>query len=239
MKTLSKLNPSMPQPVTELFKELTAGATGLTMSTSKDIPITAARIAQRIVSQGFTDAIKSEWEYLVEKGKIKDTYSPSATYNLQELLHFLEEDLLDNERFELLKKIFFVTITGEYSKDTVTPQEYMNIARELSSAEILVLNADYFVYKNHPEEIETLKSQYRDGTIMSTDGWQNVIASYSGLKHKELVNIQEKKLVEKQLLTPPTSSGFLVVNPYFRLTGLGYGLCEFIANYDNLPKKSS
>ena len=54
------------------------------------------------------------------------------------------------------------------------------------------------------------------------------------MKHTALVEIHEEKLIEKYLLTPRKHSdrSGIMADPHFRLTSLGYELCQFIEHYD-------
>ena len=60
------------------------------------------------------------------------------------------------------------------------------------------------------------------------------MAEESGLQYEGLVEIQEKGLIEKKLISGRQygdGSGVLI-EPNFRLTSLGLSFCEYIENYE-------
>jgi hypothetical protein len=60
----------------------------------------------------------------------------------------------------------------------------------------------------------------------------------SSLKYPELVELCEKELINKCLLTKRQLSDGSAISivPYFRLTQLGYEICSFIENYEEIFK---
>lgn len=62
-----------------------------------------------------------------------------------------------------------------------------------------------------------------------------IIAEESKLVHNNLVEIHEKGLIEKSLLRErPSSTDLARAYPYYRLTDLGYGLCKYIDEADDM-----
>ena len=64
--------------------------------------------------------------------------------------------------------------------------------------------------------------------------WLEIITDKSGLGYKELVEIYEQGLIDKKLISErelADRSG-VSIKPYFRLTSLGYNLCEYIQSYE-------
>jgi len=104
----------------------------------------------------------------------------------------------------------------------------MHLCRKLSSGEVIVLKTTY--------EIANKKDW--DPNDIQAGSWLTQVAYKSGLKYPELIEVHERGLIEKNLLTDRTHSDRSGVNPgdHYRLTGLGFEICQFIENYDDLSE---
>ncbi|MCB0510093.1 MAG: hypothetical protein KDC82_04960 [Bacteroidetes bacterium] len=146
------------------------------------------------------------------------------------MLDSLDKDIPDEIRFSYLKKIFFVTASEKcYSRESNLPQQFMKICRTLSSGEIIVLNACYRICQ---------KNWQKEHNFQSASEWVKIIANISDLKYTALVEIHEQKLIEKRLISRRIHgdrSG-VVLQPYFRLTDLGYEICSYIEKYEEIEK---
>ena len=131
----------------------------------------------------------------------------------------------DETRFSLLKKIFLVAANETASdRDSHLPLQYMQIARKVTSGEILVLNAEYIV----------ATTKYRnlwEGKAHTAQAWLDIIAEVSGLEHPELVETHEEELVKKKLLLLRTDHSTVDLRTNLRLTKLGSEFCRYIENY--------
>ncbi len=210
----------------ETAKHLTEGLFGLASSDRKDLILSLGYIFQRTRSSGFLKALLKEWEHYREKGRIKDDYIESEQHQecLQEILDFLDRDSPDELRFRMLKAIFLGAATEtSSSRDSVLPQQYMRLCRDLTSGEALVLQATF-----------KMVDERRWSSSNSADDWLLAIAQGSGLGLRELVEIHERKLIDKNLLIGRTHSDRSGVNlgNYYRLTSLGLQICQFIKNFD-------
>ena len=70
-------------------------------------------------------------------------------------------------------------------------------------------------------------------------GWIELIAHESGLEHPALVEVHEEDLIAKRFLTQrkyDDRSG-VFLDPYFRLSTLGFGVCQFIEDFDLAEQK--
>jgi hypothetical protein len=185
-------------------------------------------VFQRWRSLKFLDALSAEWNQYREKGRIKDDYMATEQHAecLQEMLDFIDSSP-DQIRFATLKKILLVTAAeGHSSRDSVLPQQYMRVIRELTSGEVLVLLTTYTLEKRGGQQAKHL----------SAGSWLEEVAGESGLQYPELVAVHEEKLMAKHLLTSrhlPDRSGVSRA-PYNRLTQFGYQLCEFISHYSDV-----
>lgn len=180
----------------------------------------------------FLSQLLKEWNQYRDKGRVKDDYQKSEQHKvcLQELFDFLSKDSPDEIRFSILKKILLVAATESRStRESLAPQQYMRIGRELSDGEILVLFACYRALRDETE------TAWRTESNVGAGAWLQRIAALSGLVHTELVEIHEIALEEKRLINRrlhPDRSGVQLRSNY-RLTSLGLKFCEFVASYDD------
>ncbi len=209
----------------DTMNSLVAGFSSVAASDRKDLILSIGHIFQRLRSGSFLEALKKEWECYIEKGRIKEDYTDSEQHQecLQEMLDFLDKDSPDERRFSILKAIFLGAATETKSnRNSVLPQQYMSLCRTLSSGEVLVLQSTFTI------------SETGYSSTTSANDWLKVVAEKSGLNTSELVEIYEKKLMEKNLLTNrthPDKSG-VEVRPWYRLTPLAIQMCKFIKEFD-------
>ncbi|RJQ27950.1 hypothetical protein C4577_00355 [Candidatus Parcubacteria bacterium] len=237
LKTVENaLNFDVPNIVHNTLIELTQGISGIIKSSPKDGLVTLANLAQRVASGQKLSAFKAEWEALKDKGQLSKDYEKSrqAQYCLLELLNFLDEDLPDEERFVLLKKIFLVSASEKiYDRNSIKPQQLMKLARTLSSTEVLILIACYDISKNPP--------QNESGNSLTSDhDWFSHVATVSKLDFLEIVANCEEHLMERRLITPRDGVDKRVrTTPHYRLTDLGYELMNYISYYDKFDLEKS
>ncbi len=208
-------------------ESLTEGITGLAASNRKDLILSLGHLFQRVRSGRFLRTLADEWDMYREKGRIKDDYIQTEQHQecLQEMLDFLDKDSPDETRFSILKKLFLVAaMETKSTRDSVLPQQYMRLCRTLTSGEALVLVATYDVACHGGEEKKESAASV----------WLSTIAKKSGLKYSELVEIHERNLIDKNLLTRRVHgdrSG-VQVGQYYRLTPLGYEICQYIGEFE-------
>ncbi len=207
---------------------LAEGLTGIAASDRKELVFSVGHIFQSLRKGRFLSQFLNEWNDYRDKGRIKDAYMGTEQHFecLTELFEFLDKDIPDQNRFSILKKIFLTAATEQITnRDSILPQQFMKICRNLSSGETIVMNAAYRRWK---------KISPDDNTSKSAQDWLNTIASESNLKHTELVATYEQGLMEKHLLTPRQLSdgSGVIVTPYYRLTNLAYDLCKYIEDYE-------
>ena len=140
------------------------------------------------------------------------------------MLDFLDRDNPDQIRFNVIKQIFLKTACEEKTdRNSVIPQQFMKVCRTLSSGEIIVLNTTY---------------QFAEGksypNVENAAQWLEIIARESGLEHPALVEFHEEELMTKRFLTQRKNSdgGGVFLDPHFRLSTLGFGVCQFIEDFD-------
>ncbi len=229
------IKPDTDKILNDQFLGLIEGLTGLAGSKKEKIFLSIGKVLQKIRSAQFLSTLQQEWSYFREKGKVKDDYQFTDQHItcLQEMLDFLDSDAPDDVRFSVMKSIFIVAATEEKStRESVLPQQYMKLCRQLNSGEILVLKATFDLVKK--KHYTNPRPKQEDIRI-----WLKPVAESSGLKHRELVEIYEKTLMSKNMLAPrhSASANQVTLTTRFRLTDLGFGICEFISNYKHIEKK--
>jgi hypothetical protein len=207
------------------------GITGVAASSRSDLALSIGHVFQRMRGGEFLSELLKEWNQFRDKGRVKDDYQKSEQHKvcLQELFDFLSKDSPDEIRFSVLKKILLVA-AGETksTRESLAPQQYMRIGRQLSDGEILVLFACYRALKDESD------IAWRTEQNVSAGVWAKRIAAMSGLEHPELVEIHEMALEEKRLINRRLHgdrSGVQLKSSY-RLTSLGLMFCEYVASYD-------
>ncbi|MEM7761662.1 MAG: hypothetical protein AAF298_26605 [Cyanobacteria bacterium P01_A01_bin.40] len=212
------------QIVKSTLKNILEGATGIATSEKKDLILSFSHVLQRVRGRSFLKAFLSEWNKFREKGRINDEYIYSEQHQvcLQELLECLDQDIPDETRFKVLKSILLIAATETVSqRDSVLPQEYMRLCRNLESGEILVLFAIDKIPFPKPNNFDFQKQEQ----------WKRDIAQESGLVHQNLVLNYQEKLASKHLLC----SGRITYCPmYSAVTDLGKSLVEYIKEYDSV-----
>ena len=211
------------------LNSLIEGMTGVFNYTKDDCLLSISLISKRSRGGKFLNELLKEWNKYREKGKVKEDYQFSEQHKvcLQELLDFLENDSPDEVRFLVLKKILLVASTEKISdRNNLLPQHFMKIVRKLTDGEIILLTAVF--------DIDIQRKFWSDDPHYSADSWIKKVTLESNLKYTQLAEIYEKSLMDKKLITPrfhPDGSG-VHVRPHFRLTDLGFNLCQYIASYE-------
>ena len=210
----------------QTLTNLAQGITGLAASSRQDVTLSIGHLFQRLRGGQFLSTLSDEWNKYREKGRIKDDYQYSEQHKacLQELLDFLDSDAPDELRFSILKKIFLVSATETVSdRNSHLPLKFMQIARSLTSGEILVLEATFRIGK--------------DTSLWEPKGgageWLIKIAEHSGLRYPELVETHEEGLIRKYLVSRRVHADKSGVSfgQRYRLTDLGFELCDYIEKY--------
>jgi len=213
------------------FISLVEGLSGMAASEKKDFGLSVSHLLQGLIRGKLLNQLIAEWNDYREKGKIKDDYQSTEQHFecLQEMLDFLDKDNPDQIRFNVIKQIFLKAACEEKTdRNSIIPQQFMKVCRNLSFGEIIVLNTTYRFAKNRPYP-----------NVNDAAGWVELIARESGLEHPALVEVQEETLMAKRFLNQRIHGDRSGVNldPYFRLTTLGFGVCQFIEDFDLAEQK--
>lgn len=211
--------------LTEVAKDSDAILTGVAGTDKLQLYMIPGRLWQAARNKSFLHQLVQEINILKEKGKIREDYleTEQANATLQELLAAFDNPPMDETKFKALKAIFLKAASETLtSRDDSTPQFLMEIAKELTSAEILLLSAIHKVGKNKvPTKIQE-----------NAQEWLQYMIQNSQLKTTGLVELTETKLIEKKLISDREHSDRSGIKRgcHFRLTDLGLALCKFFAD---------
>ncbi len=204
-------------------------ATGITAAKPSDHAKAISTIIQEALKgnawAGFFAALKS----YKDNGRIKSDYfdTKQAREGIR-LIGQANDDpySIDEDILEAMKKIFVVMASEKKSdRGDTLPIALLDIAKGLGKEELLILSAAYKIDKKRTKAV-------RVGVFQSRE-WLESIASEIGWDVVELVEIHEESLMKKKLITPriyADGSG-ASEEPHYRLSNLGYKLCEFINDY--------
>ena len=175
----------------------------------------------------------------VEEGKIKEDYFATNLnqQTLSELLKFIDTEVPDEERFKAIKSIFFASVSKDSAEnDEILAYELIKICKDLSSMEILILSANYAVVNNTGR---SLTRGIEWGSNRGVSYWAQIISEKTGHNLPEFVFQFENHLMNLQLISlrqfmqnNTELTNYFMPTPYFRLTPLGYKLCEFMTKYE-------
>src|SRR3989338_8177761 len=136
----------LQQPTLKIAEALT----GIFTSDSKDWKLSAGKIVQAAIKGHALTQLGKEKEKYRTEGKIKEDYFESDVNraSLKELLKFIDEEAPDEIRFKAMKSIFFSSIENGVTDDQgAIAYQILNIAKQLSSTEVLILSANYNLEK--------------------------------------------------------------------------------------------
>lgn len=215
----------------ESLQALTEALTGIAASNKRDWALSIGYLLQRFRGGHFLKQLAEEFKMYREKGSIREDYAKSdqCLTCLQEILDCIDKDSPDEVRFNHMKNLFLGIAFEVLSKrDDIVPAQLVRICRALSSKELLLLAANYRLCRKG--EWQQHRAQSLRGREGLTSNWIVECKAESGLKFDELVLEGEVGLQGKRLLGESVyndRSAFLYTEHY-RLTALGYHLCEFI-----------
>ena len=204
--------------------------TGILSSDFTALKLSAGKLIQACLKRDLFTQLGREIEEYRKKGEIKENYysTNKNQFSLREMLKFIDEEVPDEERFKAMKSIFLTSVSKDASgKDEELAYEFMQICKRLSSGDLLVLKAAYDK-KNGNTNLKRSIDDVRQATE-----WCHLISLQIGHGIPSLAEAYEEKLIELKLIGDrrhSDRSGF-TEEKNFRLTGLGYKLCEFIVKY--------
>jgi len=212
----------LQQPTVKIAEVLT----GILASDVKDYKLSAGQIVQASIKGRLLTQLGKELQKYKNKGEIKEDYfeNDKNRMSFYELLKFIDEDVPDEERFKAMKSIFLVSISKDAKEeDEELAYEIMQICKKLSSGDLIILKAIYDMVQ---------ENKHNNGQRGAKD-WLDIIAQQIGHSIPLLVEMHEEKLMKLKLISERIYSdkSAFEKTKYFRLTELGYKLCEFISKY--------
>jgi len=212
------------QPTVKIAEFLT----GILVSETKDLKLSGCRIIQAVIKNNNLTQLGREIEEYTKKGQIKEDYLESSLNQatITELLNFIDEEVIDEVRFKAMKSIFFSSVenNSDDQKESLA-YELLQICKELTSGDILILKATFEILKN-PGDIDVKDN--------AANKWINNISKKIGHNLPSLITYHENHLMDLNLISPRIHNdrSGIVTGKYYRLSDLGYTLCEFITKYD-------
>lgn len=191
-----------------------SGTSGLLESTG--------RIVQGVIKGQFKQQFAKELSQLIKEGKIKKDFAEKL-YGFQtfaELIEMIDSgELKEKEKFEALKKLFFVLNASEDRENETVTYRLFKIAQKVTSSQLALLRACYKLAPNNSEAVN----------VMSYVNWRSEVLRE--LKHDvpDFIDEDEAILTELKLLNGrehADRSGVKQKN--WRLTDSGYRLCKIL-----------
>ena len=204
----------LQEPTVKIAEALT----GILASDFKDWKLSAGKIVQAVIKGSLLTQLGREIEKYQEEGKIKEDYLESDIdrASFKELLEFIDEEVPDEIRFKAIKSIFFSLIVKDITEDEeLLSYQLMQICKQLSSAEILVLKAVW-------DMVNGKMSGFTPSAVTGADMWLSNVAKYLGHNIPNLIEVHENNLMKLNLISGRTyndRSGIRAGND-FRLTAL-------------------
>lgn len=232
------INIDDPQSIIKFLQaptiKIAEALTGMLASDKNELKLSAGRLVQASIKHNFLKQLGEEIKKYREEGKIKEDYfaTHKEQASLYELLKFIDEQIPDEERFRAMKSIFLYSITVDtVDKDKELSFELLKICKKISASELLILKACYNILNGQHKFDYLTKEKIRD--MHSASEWLRLVSEQIGHNIPSLIEVYEENLEKLSLITARQHSDRSGIgkSAYFRLTELGYKLCEFINKY--------
>ncbi len=217
----------LEQPTIKIAEAITGA-----LSAGKSGLFTAGgRIVQAAIKGNLVTQFGREITRLIEEGKIKEDYANKkyGFQSLADLLDFIDSEAPDEDRFTAVKAMFFGlnSVDVKDSGEELLRYQLFKITLTLTSTQILILKiSNDWVMKK-----EGLSVSLGSGAAE----WVSKMSQALGHNIESLVEIDEKVLIEKKLISPRKfSDGSGIIGTDARLTSLGMILCQNLLKYSNI-----
>lgn len=221
----------------ESFLQAAALDTVSAVATAISNPLALAHSAVRLLRAAqrgkFVTQLNAEWAELKAEGHIAHDYggTDQCRAGLSDILESLEDANFDEEQLVLLRKLFLAAASEQLTdRRSPLPREYLSIGRTLTTGEIELLAQTH----RYISDWQALPVNARPN---SADSWLDLMQQRTALAHRTLIEMHERKLIEKGLLADrmwSDGSGIGTTAERYRLTDLGYAFCEFLTSYDKM-----
>lgn len=183
---------------------------------------TPVRYYREYRAHGLLSSFARAYKERLDRGRIRTGFVDSDLHYacIGHICRALDEELVDDVRMRLMKKVFFVSAQSDV-KNEVLVEQLMAIASSLSSAEVLMIAA-----------LAKLERDCTQAQNVPWLSWCQHVAENSPFEHPHLVHRIEEGLVDKKLLSPQYEiMGGLGVDRN-RLTSLASELIDFIERFE-------
>ena len=141
------------------------------------------------------------------------------------ILDALDKENIDEERFKLMKKIYFQSLRTE-NKLSLAEREYLIQAKKLLAVEIVIL---FYASDNSGQgQKETYEQAFRSMSEAIELPWEMCKIHYKSLEEKGFVHLKDRDFYAAQGL--PHGKVELEV------TTFGRGFCHFVKEFDRFEK---
>lgn len=211
--------------------------TGLIADGPRALAARGGHIVQAVLKGKMLEQWAREIQELRAKGAIADDFE-STKYGFQtwaELFSIIDEERPDADRLEALKAMFLaVNKVNATDGERILAYQLWNIAKQLSSGELLLLKA---AYENRESEFEPY---FANKQMTSESTWARMMASQLGHGVTDLVQLHKKKLLGFGLLAPASETmPDAIPTTNARLSDLGLRFCENIRTFTLLTGPKS
>jgi hypothetical protein len=177
------------------------------------------------------EALTDLWEEIsafIKAGKIPKNLSDrqSGYETWVELLQEIDSNPIDRDRLKAMKAMFLAAnSTNATDGESIVAYQLFQIAKKLTSGELLLLKVVYRAYK--------AKSWPANATSSNISYWRTRMAQDLGHGLAGLIRQQERALADHNLITSVVMSGQLetIVGDPSRISDLGIKFCENIEQY--------
>lgn len=235
-KSSKKLQEKEPK---EIALPVIQAVSGILQSKKSEVVRSLGDSIQEFVKGNQWYRLKKEIEGFRKKGESNEEYfdNPEKQVRLLDSLKLFDKDIPDDDVFRAMKSIFFTTISKDISEeDDLSGYELLKVCKKLTGGDILILKACFDI-----TELTELTPQ-PDLQGENVNNWFEAVANKIGHGIPDLVKIREENLMNLCLIADRVhphnynkpAEHFEIsakTSNYFRLTPLGYKLCEFIAKY--------
>ncbi len=228
LNNAEELERFLEQPTKAIAETLT----GILGSGTHSLILSVGKVVQASLEGKMLKQLGKELADYKEKGRIKEDYFATSKNQatFYELLKFIDEEVPEEERFKAMKSIFLSAVSKNATEeDEALAYELMQICKQLSSGEVVLLKAAYDIANNRLAP--GVSSSTADS---SASYWLKNLAKQIGHEDTSLIELHEEKLIKLKLISERRFSdqSGIVSTQTNRLTPLGIKLCEFITKYD-------
>jgi hypothetical protein len=226
-----------PKSVAEFLRQPAAKIaefiTGMLVSDTKDFKLSAGRLVQASIKSKLFHQLGEEIKEYTDKGKIKEDYldKDQNFQALSDLLEFIDGEAPDEDRFNAMTTLFIRKVSHDSTdEEQLLSYQFMKICKDLDSGDLLVIKAAYDIVNDNLKF--KLSGSVVDKKDKSASNWFITISNQIGHGIASLVEVHEEKLSKLKLIGPRTQTDGSGIGStkYYRLTDLGYKLCEYIYN---------